>query len=273
MMQDFSFTTQQTRFHGITWEPKQFDRVMIIIHGIGEHVGRYAPVAAYFNQYGFLVTGIDHYGHGKSDGKRGTTKGIQFIFDYLQDFIDEIKQRYQLPIVLYGHSMGGGITTGFLLKRQPNIQAAIISAPLLLLPQHPAPWYQRLVRWLSKLLPHFTISQGLDIRKISHDTHEVNLFRQDPLRHDRISFLLGSTLLDNAAWSLENARRLKVPTLLIHGDQDEFTSIKGSRLFSERAPKELLTYKEWPGYYHEMHNEIDKKAVLDHILSWLNQVG
>ncbi|MET6997312.1 alpha/beta hydrolase [Chitinophaga defluvii] len=271
-MKTFTFSTQNTRFAGVTWEPPQFDKVMILVHGIGEYTARYAPVAEYFSQHGFLVTGIDHYGHGNSEGKKGASKGMNFVFDYLQAFLDKVIQKYNKPVVLYGHSMGGGVTTGFILHRQPRIAAAVISAPMLLLPSDPSTFLKRMAGIAASIFPNIIIRQPLDINKISRDPVEVEKFKNDPLRHDKMTLLLGASMLQNGDWCLQHADRLQVPTLLMHGNADEFTNVKGSRLFAARAPRQLLTYKEWNGLYHEIHNELNKKDVWQFTLNWLQTV-
>jgi len=271
-MNEFYWNYQQTKFHGINWLPEKFDRVMVIVHGIGEHIGRYDQVAAFFLKEGFAVIGIDHYGHGKSDGKKGASKGFAFMFDYLQDFLGYVKESYGKPVVMYGHSMGGGVLTGFLLKRDPDIRAAVISAPALIIGTRPGGFLKGVLKVLSAVAPNIRINQGLDINKISHDKRAVEKFRADPLRHNQLSLRLANDMIQNGAWSLLHAGELRVQTLLIHGDADEFTAVEGSRLFAERAPAALLTYREWEGMYHEMHNEPDSRDVLLFVAGWLSNV-
>ncbi|WP_343307610.1 lysophospholipase [Chitinophaga niabensis] len=270
MVTDFSWQFSGTHFHGITWQPERFSHVMIMIHGIGEHVGRYGHVAEFFQQEGYLVTGIDHFGHGGSDGKRGAAKKLEEIFDYLQGFIQYVQEAYQVPVVLYGHSMGGGILTGLLLHRQPDVLAAIISGPAYIVGSKPNAFLRGVLKVGATLFPQVRVTPGLDIHQISHDQKEVEKFQQDPLRHDKASLRLMDILVSNGAWCLEHADRLTVPSLLIHGNADTFTSVEGSRLFAERAPKKLLTYKEWDGFYHELHNEPGKIEVLQFIAGWLS---
>lgn len=271
-MNEFYWNYQQTKFHGIHWVPQQHRRVMIIVHGIGEHIGRYDHVAEFFMKEGFAVIGIDHYGHGKSDGPKGGSKGFAFMFDYLQAFLQYVKDTWQQPIVMYGHSMGGGVLTGFLLKRHPDIQAAVISAPALIIGMRPGAFLRGILKVTSTLAPNLRIKQGLDINKISHDKAAVEKFRADPLRHEKLSLRLANDMIQNGAWCLLHADELKVPTLLIHGNADEFTAVEGSRLFAGRAPATLLTYREWEGMYHEMHNEPDSRDVLLFVAGWLSNV-
>ncbi|MDR6568365.1 alpha/beta hydrolase [Chitinophaga ginsengisegetis] len=271
-MNEFYWFYQRTRFHGINWIPENFGRVMIVVHGIGEHIGRYDHVAAFFMKEGYLVIGIDHYGHGKSDGTKGATKGFEFMFDYLQSFVRHVEDTYHKPVVMYGHSMGGGVLTGFLLRRQPEILAAVISAPALIIGMRPGGFLKGVLKVASAIAPNIRIKQGLDINKISHDKTEVEKFRADPLRHDKLSLRLANDMIQNGAWCLLHAAELCVPSLLIHGNADEFTAVEGSRLFAERAPSALLTYREWEGMYHEMHNEPASREVLLFIAGWLSNV-
>ncbi|MBV8251750.1 MAG: lysophospholipase [Chitinophaga sp.] len=266
---DFYWSTRNTRFHGIQWVPTTFSYVMIIVHGIGEHVGRYDHVATYFAEKGYAVIGIDHYGHGGSDGQRGATRGMEFCFDYLADFLQHVQTTFRKPIVMYGHSMGGGILTGFLLRRQPDIEAAVISAPALIVARRPGALLRGILYLGAALFPDLRVSQGVDIHKISHDPAQVEKFKADPLRHDRMSLRLAADMVRNGRWCLRHAKELKVPALLIHGSADALTAVEGSRKFADSAPPSLITYKEWTGGYHELHNEPNNKDVLFFINKWL----
>lgn len=272
MRNEFYWSWQQTTFHGIRWVPEHFNRLLIIVHGIGEHVGRYEHVAEFFMQEGFAVMGIDHYGHGKSDGPRGASKGFPFMFDYLEAWLQELQSAYHQPVVMYGHSMGGGVLTGFLLHRQPDIQAAVISAPALIIGRRPGKLLRGALQLLSTVAPGFRMNQGLDINKISHDKSAVEKFKTDPLRHDRLSLRLANDMIQNGLWCLQHAGELRVQSLLIHGNADEFTAVEGSRLFAQRAPAGMVTYREWEGLYHEMHNEPEYREVLLFIAGWLSNM-
>lgn len=269
---DFTWEFAGTRFHGMQWRPGKFSSILIIIHGIGEHIGRYAHVAEFFANEGYLVTGIDHYGHGKSDGKRGASKTLQEIFDYINAFVQHTQHVYRMPVVLYGHSMGGGILTGYLLHRQPKVKAAIISAPALIVAREPNAFLRGALGIGAALFPQLRIKQGLDIQKISHDPAAITKFQNDPLRHDKASLRLLHLLVANGLWCLRHAHLLNVSALLLHGSADEFTSVKGSRMFAERAPANLLTYKEWTNLYHEMHNEPEKMQVMQFMAGWLSHL-
>ncbi|MFC6099038.1 alpha/beta hydrolase [Olivibacter domesticus] len=272
MKAHFTWKYQDIKFAGIEWKAADPHKIIVLVHGIGEHIERYDNLAKYFNQYSYHVIGLDHYGHGTSDGQKGASKGFSFYFEYLQAFLDYIHQQHNKPIILYGHSMGGGIVTGFILKYKSSIQAAVITSPALLTYRKVPRYLLMILAVLNKLIPNMRIKQGLNLQKISHDHQVIEAFKKDPLNHNKMSIRLAYSMLINGLWCIEHAQQLKIPTLLIHGDADEFTSVEGSRLFADKAQKNLLTYKEWGGGFHELHNEPNKMEVLAFILSWLNKV-
>jgi len=271
-MKTFQWFYKGVRLAGTTWEPETTDRAIVVVHGIGEHMGRYDYFAHHFMQHNYVVTGVDHYGHGNSAGKRGTTKGYDFNFDYLDAFIRYVKEEYGKPVVLYGHSMGGGIVAGYLLTRQPDILAAVLSAPALLLAREPSKLLTRTVGALSKIAPDFRIDQGVDIDKISHLPEVVHSLKNDPLHFDKVSLQLAYEMVANGEWCIENAHLLRIPTLLMHGDADEFTSIKGSDRFAAKAPAQFLSYKIWPGAFHELHADTERDEILGFVAGWLSQI-
>ncbi len=271
-MEKFAWDYGNVNFSGTKWIPRQFSAVIVLVHGIGEHLERYNDLADFFSKNDFAVAGIDHYGHGRSDGARGATKGFEFYFDYIAAFIEYVKHTWQKPVVLYGHSMGGEIVTAFVLKRHPDIDAVIISSPALIIARKTPPLLVLLLRVVNAIAPSLRIKQGLNINKISHDKKQVETFMNDPLRHSYISIRLAYDMITNGQWCLKHADDLQIPALLIHGDQDAFTNVEGSRIFAKRAPPGLLTYKEWKGGYHELHNEPERMQVLQLILEWLHQL-
>jgi len=270
-MKEFNWSYLGTRFSGRSWLPANFKAIVILIHGIGEHTGRYAHVAAHFNHEGFGIIGIDHYGHGKSEGKRGASQGYEYAFDYLDSFLEHVQWLHDKPVLLYGHSMGGGMAMGYILKRKPRIKGAIISSPAFIVSRDPGPFLRGLLHVLYKLAPGLRIPQGLDLNKISRNKSVAKAFLKDGLNHGLMSIQLAYEMIENGKWCLAHAHELATPVLLIHGDADEFTSVKGSRYFAGHAPAEYLSYREWKGGYHELHNDPEQEEVLDALTSWAGQ--
>lgn len=273
MEQRFTWQYRANNFAGREWNVHAPRNMIILVHGIGEHTGRYQDMAAYFNKQGYGVIGIDHYGHGGSDGKRGASKGFKFYFEYLEAFIHYVNKRYAVPSILYGHSMGGGIVCGIILRSTLPIQGAVVTSPALLTYRHVPSYLFKVLAVLNYFIPHLRINQGLDIRKLSHDLQIVEAFKSDPLNHHKMSIRLVYTMLSNGYWCLAHAHLLKKPMLLLHGDADEFTNVTGSRKFAQAAPKQLLTYKEWAGGFHELHNEPINEEVLAFIGGWLHSLN
>ncbi|WP_153799993.1 alpha/beta hydrolase [Foetidibacter luteolus] len=269
-MERFVWKFKETSFAGYHWRPQQYDYVVILVHGIGEYAGRYKHVAAFFNRQNIAVTSIDLYGHGYSDGQRGASKGLVFSLEYLSAFINTSIKEYKCPAILYGHSMGGGLAAGLLLRKKTDIAAAILTSPGLVVAQMPR-LKEKLLCMANFIVPNLRISQGFQLEKITRNTEAVNAFRNDPATHGMVSIRLAYEMICNGRWCIANAHRLKHKTLLIHGTCDHFTNINGSREFAAGANKTALSFIEWPGGYHELHNEPDAAAFFDRVIQWLKE--
>ncbi len=259
----------QTMF-GRQWSTTDRPRAVVcIIHGLGEHSGRYDWAAQQLTHRGFEVAGFDHRGHGQSGGRRGDTPSYKAMLHDIALFCSRQRQRHlRLPLVLYGHSMGGALTLSYLLSRERQIRpaAAVVTGPALELPVPPVK--RTLVRFLSAVLPHLCMANGIAAEALSREPEVVQAYQQDPLVHDRISLLLARYLLEKGQATLGNASRLDIPLLLMHGTADSVCRIEGSRRFAAAAPQARLV--EWPECWHELHNEPEKEDVLHYAADWLD---
>jgi alpha-beta hydrolase superfamily lysophospholipase len=246
-----------------TWAPAQACAVAIQCHGLGEHSGRYGHVAAHFSNIGVALIGYDHTGHGKSGGNRGHVPTYAQLMEEL-DLVFALAQKSfpGLPLFLYGHSWGGNIALNYLLRQQPPVKAAIITSPWLLLPQKPPALQVFFGKLIKSIIPGLAQNTGLAANLISRDPLEVEKYQKDPLVHGKISAANFFNTSDAAAYALEHAAELKVPTLLMHGSKDGLTDAEGSRQFAAKNTSSV-TLKIWEGYYHETHNDIGKEAVLE----------
>lgn len=244
--------------------------VLGFVHGINEHAGRYAHVMEWFGQHGgFACLGYDRQGYGRSGGRPGYAVRYTDYLDEIARLVVACERRYpDTPLVLYGHSMGGHLLLTYLIKRRPDISAAIITAPHLELAFQPNPFLVTVGKLLRGIAPKFTQSNPLELDALSRDPAVAEAFAADPLTHDKISTKTGMDILDNANWLNEWTGTLPVPTLLMHGDADRLTSHAASRAFAARNPEDL-TWKSWPGLYHELHNEPEKEEVMAFVLEWL----
>ena len=175
-------------------------------------------------------------------------------------------------VYMWGHSLGG-LSLLYYLANNPaadTLRAAVVTSPWLELAFQPTPLVVKASAVLSSLAPNVTKSNELDPAWLSRDPGVVSLYRVDPLVHDRISFKLGASALHQAANLLASPTEIAVPLLIMHGDADRVTSVEGSRRFSVQASSTSdVTFRVWPGAYHELHNEPEKDAVLAYAREWL----
>lgn len=254
------------------WQPEGEARSAVcLVHGLGEHSGRYSHVADVLNRAGHALLAMDLRGHGRSTGRRGHAPSLEVMLDDIDLLLEEAARRFPgRPRFLYGHSMGGLLVLYYTLRRRPSIAGVIATGSALRSTLEGQAFKVVLVRLLSRLLPALTLASGLDPATISRDPAVVQAYRGDPLVHDRISFRLAGELLRASRWAMEHAAEFPLPLLLIHGGADRLTLPEGSREFSGRASRNC-TLKIWEGLYHEVHNEPEQGEVLAYILSWMEE--
>lgn len=245
--------------------------VIAVIHGMGEHSRRYDHLTAYWASHGYASAGFDLRGHGRSQGPRGHTPSFEHLMDDIALFTAQVAQELPgYPLYLYGHSMGGNLALNFLIRRQPALKAGIASAPYLRLAFEPPKFKLILARLLYRILPALTFPSGLDASWLSHDPEVVRRYREDPLVHDRISVAFFTGIQTAGEDALNRAAELTLPVLVMHGSADRITSPAASETFVA-ASKGRATFKGWPGYFHELHNEPEWQPVAQFVLDWLNQ--
>lgn len=256
-----------------TWRPKSTVKaVILLIHGIGEHSSRYTPLAEFFCKHGFSLLSFDLRGHGKSQGRRGHIPKYRIFMDDIEYVIKQAQLYYpEKPLFLYGHSMGGNLVINYILRKEPFFTGVIATSPYLGLAFSPPSWQILIAKILNFLLPFITMPTGLNPDHLSHIPQIVKDYREDPLNHDRISIRLYISLTQSSKWAIKHAKRLKTPFLLMHSDADQITSFKESKKFADKAGKKI-SFKNWSGFYHELHNEPEKNKVLKHILKWIKTV-
>ena len=255
---------------GREWSPAGEVRgVVCLVHGIGEHVGRYPHVAAAFNQAGYVMIGVDQRGHGRSEGPRGHTPSYDTFLDDIDVQLAEAAGRHPgKPLFLYGHSLGGNFVLFYSLRRKPRLAGVIASAPSLRLAFKPPAWKTTMGRLLYNLMPAFSMPSGLETAALSHDLSVVDAYVHDPLVHNRVSARLGIGMIDVGEWILAHASEFSLPLLVFIGSQDRLTSADASREFAAKVPGDC-TFKLWDGLYHETHNEPQKAEVLGFMIQWI----
>jgi alpha-beta hydrolase superfamily lysophospholipase len=242
--------------------------IVILVHGIGEHIHRYEHWAALFNKESIGFAGVDLPGQGRSDGNRGDIKSYSLLEEMIDMLIDNCNKTFPgCPVYLYGHSLGGGIVLDYLLRRNPDIKGAIVTSPYLRLAFDPPKIKLIMASAMKHLLPGLIQPTGLNADYLSHDKDVVVKYKNDPLVHGKISVRLFCESLASARYSLDHASELKTPVLLLHGSKDMITSPEGSREFAGKT--KMVELKIWEGGYHELHNEPFKDEVFRYIMDWI----
>lgn len=254
------------------WEPTmpQPKAVVCLVHGLGEHTSRYAHVAEALGKQGFALFGADLRGHGRSGGARGHISSIE---DFMQDIdlsLAQARIRYPgLPIILYGHSLGGIQVLHYGLTRKPDVKGVIATSSGL----HTALEKQYLkvlmAKILGALIPNTSIASGLDPKSISHDEKVVQAYINDPLVHDKISLGFGKVMVGVTSWTLAHADEFTLPLLLLHGKADSLAFPSSSTEFAASL-KEKCTLVLWDDAYHELHNEFEKEEVFKTMTLWMD---
>jgi acylglycerol lipase len=270
------FEFEQKAFDGINlyfqgWQTEQNPKGSIcLVHGLGEHSGRYTYWAELLNKAGYSVISYDLRGHGKSEGQRGHVDSFE---DYLKDtdvLLGEANKRYTgVPRFLYGHSMGALIVTDYVLVRIPQLNGVIVTA----LPIQAALQKQKVKIFLSKVLgtlvPKMTIASGLAPATISKDPEVVTKYVNDPLVHNKVTTGWGKSSLETITWVSQHAKEWRLPVLFMHGEDDQLAYKEGCEEIACKIEGDC-TVKIWPGLLHEVHNEPEKQEVFDFLHKWLD---
>lgn len=252
------------------WQPEaEIQAVVCLVHGIGEHSGRYTHVASALIQAGYVLLSFDLRGHGKSQGQRGHTPSYEVLMEDIAHLLDEAEKRFpNQPRFLYGHSLGGSLVLNYTLRRQPQLVGVIATGPDLCLAFEPPAWKVAMGYIMNNLWPTLSLATGLDTKALSHIPEVVRTYENDPLVHDRISVRMFVSVRQAAQWALRHAAQFPLPLLLMHGSADRLTSAEASRQFADCVPSDC-TFKLWKGFYHEIHNEPGQQEVFNSLIAWL----
>ena len=254
------------------WEPTvlQPKAVVCLVHGLGEHSSRYAHVAEAFGREGFVLFTSDLRGHGRSGGARGHISSIEdFVMD-IDELLEQAGARFaDLPLFLYGHSLGGIQVLHYGLLRKPKVKGVIATGSGLHTALEKQAWKVAVAKVLGILMPSVSLASGLDPKSISRDEKVVQAYINDPLVHDKISLGFGKTILGVTHWTLKHAGDFPLPLLLMHGKKDVLAFPSSSIEFA--APlKENCTLLLWENAYHEIHNEPEQTEVFKTMTQWMN---
>lgn len=255
------------------WEPEGPPRAVVaLVHGLGEHSGRYEHVAQRFTGAGLAVRAVDLRGHGRSPGPRGATRFEPAVAD-LEALLARCGER-GVPAFVYGHSLGALIAALWLVREPaPPIAGAVLSAIGLHSALREQALKVRTARVLGRVLPKVRVKSGIDPATLSRDVAVVEAYRADKLVHDIASLGFGLDALEAIDEITAGAPRLSVPLLVIHGGEDQLAYASGARELAALAPS-VTTLHVYDGLFHEIHHEPERERVLGDVVAWIDaQLG
>ena len=261
--------------------------VVVIVHGLGEHACRYDKVALGLMYQGFVVRAYDQRGHGQSSGERGVLPADNALLEDLAEIVDDTRERCRrlspspqpgrarrLPIILFGHSVGGLIASRFAALNVRPVEGLILSSPAFKI--RFTLMQKFALGALATLAPNFTVSNAINPEHLSRDAEVAQRFRADPLVHDRVSVRFGRFIKAAGPANLAAASRWAVPTLLLYAGRDRIINAAGSRTFAERAAQSrhvrtgTVTARCFEGASHELFSEPDAPEFFQAMYAWLN---
>lgn len=262
----------ETSIYYQAWIPeREIKAILIIVHGIGEHCGRYMNVVNYFIPLNYAVYGLDHVGHGKSGGDREFVKTFDDYTCTLHEYCRMVRGWHpDTPIFLLGHSLGGLIVCYYLLNYRADIHGAVISAPLVNIPVGVSRTTVALGRVLSVIAPKAGLKK-LDSTGISRSPEVVEAYDNDPLVfHGKTPARWGAEFLKAMLYVREHMHEINQPFIALQGEADQMVDPTGAKTLYEKAGSADKTLKTYPGLYHEIFNEPEHEQVLKDVETWLS---
>ncbi|NBO96569.1 MAG: alpha/beta hydrolase [Betaproteobacteria bacterium] len=257
--------------------PMQARGVVLMVHGLGEHMGRYSQTAQVLQQEGWICVGYDHLGHGRSEGDRGkipfSDALVEGLVHVAQHVIAEMPSKIaqDLPLILLGHSMGGLVVVQAIAKardRMPDICAAVLSAPALgIFLSTSEKW---LLHCIPLLVPNLCLANKIDTSTLCRDRAVVERYNKDPLVHRKISLRLAAWMFHASQQIDQCARDWSIPVLLLLAGKDELVDNNSARRFAQQLSAELVAVDNEPEMLHEVLNDPEKGRVLNRIADWMD---
>ena len=247
---------------------------LTIVHGFGDHGGRYAGMGTTLASLGVAVQAIDLVGHGQSPGRRGCIASYEQLLDEVEESLTySILSFPRIPHFLFGQSMGGNLVLNLALRRSESIRRArgiVCGSPLLRAFSMPKERFMDAGRWLATKIPNWRIKAPVNVATLSNDRRAQDAYLRDRFVHRNMSLRLATNLIDSGLWALENASMLKTPALLMHGLEDTLTCPKASKEFAD-ASNGMASFRGWSGCRHDLHDELQRERVFDYLILWMKQ--
>jgi alpha-beta hydrolase superfamily lysophospholipase len=259
-------------FHQAYLPEDQVRASIIIVHGLGEHSGRYENVVNYLAPLGYALYAFDLIGHGKSEGERAFVEKFEDFTDTLTMYKSKVRGwQPDKPLFLMGHSMGGLIASEYLIDHSDEFNGAVISAPLIMVPDNINKATILVGKILSKIAPSMGIT-AVDPSAVSRDPGVVHAYETDPLVfHGKTTARLSAELLKAIMRVNDKFGEITVPFIVLQGSDDKLVNPQGSKMLYEYAGSEDKSMKIYDGLYHEVFNEPERDQVLADVAAWLDE--
>jgi len=246
--------------------------VLCLVHGLGEHSGRYRYFVERLCAAGIAVFAFDLRGHGESEGRRGHVVSMADFRGDLSAFLALVKAQHPgIPMFVFGHSLGSLVVLDYVLRNPHGLAGTIISGAGMEPAGVATPAVVFLARVLAAVWPVFPLRLPVDVAALSRDRSETEAYENDPLIHNTSTARMAREILDTIEWIKTHPGDLETPLLMLHGEADRINLPSGSRDFISKVTvpdKQLILY---PGGYHELHNDLDKDKELTDLTRWLHQ--
>jgi len=281
-MNNFSITSRDgLLLAGYHWPSKTSQSpcaLLILIHGLAEHSGRYENLFEFYNQNDFAIITMDLRGHGQSAGRHVFIPTAEALFQDMDLLLNEARTMYPYcPAILYGHSMGGTLVLSYTLNRFPDgkdkcpYQAIVVTSPWIRLarPFQPPRPISSIIRTVCRINPSLKVPLRFDSHKITRDEEIIDSYDKDDNVRRSATLSLARNIGGVAAKLDRTKGIFHVPVLIQHGQADSITSHNASSKFSERG--ENIDFKSWPECYHELHSEPERKEIFNFTLKWIGE--
>jgi alpha-beta hydrolase superfamily lysophospholipase len=265
----YVYTQDGLRLFGKIFSTDEPKAVLVVVHGFGEHIDRYQDFASFFASTGIVTIGVDLRGHGRSEGLKGHAPSRDKLLGDIEELLKSARSDYtDIPIFLFGHSMGGGLVLNYAISRNTNeISGVIASAPWVKLAFDPPAWKVRLGTFASSWLPRLRQHNELDPGDLSKDAQVVEAYKNDKRVNHQISARLYTVMTATGEDTLAKANQMKIQPLIYHGDTDRITAHDASK---EVAGLSKGTFHTIEGGYHEPHQDIEKEKVYELIEKYID---
>jgi alpha-beta hydrolase superfamily lysophospholipase len=269
----FSSKYDKIKLYGKDWSVSNRKAVILLIPGFGDHCERYQYLTSFFNERNIAVVGIDLRGQGHSGGERGYTPNIKAYFEDVTSGIEEVRRRYpDVPLFMYGDGIGGGLLCMYTNLRYVDplpYQALIACTPAIFFPKKPNFIHLAFVRAFGSLAPHTrTPVAGADY-EFTNNPDAIKARKSDPYFHDRWTGNTTAILCEAGLYWEKNVCHFSIPTLIQHASKS-FLPIEKMRHWVKRSTGNI-TFKEWEGFYPELHNDLGRTEFFEYTLSWIEK--